>query len=592
MQTVPTAFIPPAEELAALKVSPEVAWFMVSRGISLPEPWQAPLYKTPEACEYQPAAVFDPDRVDRVLGVFRRLTHTKGQWGGQPLVPDPWQVAYILAPVFGWVMPDEDDPDRWVRVVREAYVEVSRKNGKSTLVGGIGIYMTCADGEEGVEAVAAASTKDQARFVFSPVLALAKSSPALRPYVRAYAQKIVHTATNSEFAVVSSVGEGQHGANIHFGCVDELHVHKNPDLVEAIETGTGSRRQPLIVLITTADDGKPGTIYVRKRDRIVSLAARVFHDVSTYGVIWAAAESEEDARKKGLDLHSEEALMRANPGYGVSPTRGYLARRAEIARQSPAEYSMFLRLHLGIRTKQAVVYLKVSDWNRNTSIVDPVKLAGRTAYGGLDLAATSDLVAFCLLFPSPDGSYDATWRFWLPERAYEDLIKRTAREVEVWKREGRIKVTDGDVVDYDEIEKDILTDNTRYKIKEIGYDPWNAASITNALTKRRVPMREVRQGFGSMSAPLKEVQRLIMAGTERRPMLRNGGNPVARWCVQNLAVQMDTAGNVKPDRVRSGDKIDGVSALVTAMSRALANQQPRESAYKKRGLAVAGRSAS
>lgn len=581
--------LPSRRELDALRISPEVAYYMVSRGLGLPQQWQAPLHKTPEPGEILREAVFDPERVDRVLAAFRSLRHTKGQWAGRPLVPDVWQVAYILAPVFGWVMPDPDEPEVWVRIIRECWVEVSRKNGKSTLIGGLGIYMTCADGEAGAEAVAAATTTNQARFVFDPVKALVRSSPALKPYAKAFTHKIVHTATASEFAVVSSVAEGLHGANLHFYCVDEVHVHKSPDLIETIETGTGSRRQPLGVLITTADEGKPDTIYVRKRHRIVQLAQRAYRDASTYGVIWAAADSEEDARERGLDLLSAEAHRLANPGYGVSPTRSYLERQATIARDSPADLSKYLRLHLGIRTKQSTTYITVDSWDRCSSIVEPERLLGRVAYSGLDLASASDLTAFCLLFPDAEGGYDVLWRYWLPEGAYRALVKRTSKMAEAWRREGRFTVTDGDVVDDEKIVKGVLDDCGRYNVAEIGYDPWNASAITNALGKAGAVLVPVRQGYATLSAPTKELKRLVLASTPQRPVWRHGNNPVTRWMVTNLAITEDANGNVKPDRKVSADKIDGVSSAVIGLSRAMTAPPVRKSAYENRGLAVAGR---
>lgn len=579
--------MPTPAELAELKMSAEVAHYMLSRGLKLPEVWQRPYYKTPEPGEIVPSAVFDGARVDKVLAVFSALRHTKGQWAGRPLIPDTWQVAWIIAPVFGWV-DYGDDPDELVRIVRECWIEVSRKNGKSTLIGGLGIYMSCADGEAGAECVAAATTEKQAGFVFDPVRALVNSSPLLKPYARAFRKKIVHTATASEFSVVSSVAEGMHGANLHFYCVDEVHVHKSPELIETIETGTGSRTQPLGVLITTADEGKPDTVYVRKRNRIVQLAQRAYVDASTYGVIWAVADSEEEAAKLGIDLLSEEAHRLANPGFGVSPTRSYLKRQATVAAESPADYSKYLRLHLGIRTKQATTYITIAGWDQCSSVVDRSKLAGAVAFGGLDLASTSDFTAFALLFPDGKAGYDVLWRFWVPEGAHTQLVKRTSKMAEVWRREGRYRVTDGDVVDDEVIIDDIKKDCAEFKVKEIGYDPWNASSITNALVKAGIEMVPVRQGFASLSPPLKELKRLVLASKPSRVLFRHGSHPVPRWMVGNLAVAMDPAGNVKPDRARSADKIDGVAAATIALSRAMAAPPVRTSAYEKRGLTVLG----
>lgn len=580
------AGMPDAAGLAALKLSPEVAWYLLDRSIGLPEPWQAPLIKTPEPGELRADAVFDPERVDKVLRTFRYLRHTKGDYAGRPLVPDIWQTAHILAPIFGWVAPDA--AGRLRRIIREAWIELPRKGGKSTLVGGIGIYMSCADGESGAECVAAASTEKQAGFVFDPVRSLVKNSPDLGKYAKAYQKKIIHEPTMSEFGVVSSVGDGLHGANLHFYVVDEVHVHKSPELIEAIETGTGSRSQPLGVLITTADAGAPDTIYARKRVRIVSLADGLFRDAGTYGVIWAAALSEEDAKTRGLDLLSAAAQRAANPGYGVSPTAEYLERQALIASQSPADYSKYLRLHLNIRTRQATTYITVDAWDRNMGVVERSALLGRRCTAGLDLASTSDFTAWAMLFPAADGaSFDVLWRFWIPEVAYDALVKRTSKEAQVWRRRGLFRVTEGDVVDDEQVVKDIQADCDAFRVTEIGYDPWNSSAIVNALGKGGAKLVPVRQGYPSLSAPLKHIKKLVHAGTPEVPLFRHGGNAVARWMLGNLAVAMDEQENVKPDRARSADKIDGIAAVTIAMARVLTQPATRRSAYADKGLGVA-----
>ena len=324
--------LPDEETLRELKLSPEVAWYLLDRGIPLPDPFQVPVWKTPEPRELE-GAVFDPARVDRVLAAFGRLRHTQGKWAGKPLTPANWQVAYILAPVFGWVHPS-DEPGVMVRVIRTAHCDVPRKNGKTTIAGGLGMYLTAADGEQGAQVLAVAASKEQAGFCFNPVKAIAEKSPDLGPYVKTLASKIVHPGSGSYFQAVASVGDLLHGANIHGAVVDELHVHKTRDVVDAVETGTGARSQPLIVFITTADEGKPGTIYAEKREYVEKLARGVFTDLTFYGVVWAAAESERDLTERGLSPFSEEAQRRANPGYGISPTAAKVALSALLSGRS------------------------------------------------------------------------------------------------------------------------------------------------------------------------------------------------------------------------------------------------------------------
>ncbi|CBG73490.1 phage terminase (large subunit) [Streptomyces scabiei 87.22] len=572
-EVTPAAFLDDAE-LERLKLSPEVAWYLTSRGIPLPD--CPPLIKTPEPRDVA-GARFDPERVDKVIKSFSLLRHTQGQWAGRPLVPDPWQVAWIIAPVFGWVRFDAD-ADMYVRIITDLYVDVPRKNGKSTLSGGLAIYLTCADGEPGAQVIAAATTKQQAGYVFTPIRQLAERAPALKGHVKPYRGKIIHPKSGSYFEVIASVADAQHGANLHGAVIDELHVHKDPEMVEVIETGTGSRRQPLIVIITTADSGKPETIYNRKRTRIEQLARGVLSDPSVYGVVWAVP--------KDADPFVEATWRAANPGFGISPTRSYLERKSREAQQSPADLAKFQRLHLGLRTKQVTKYLTLESWRANLALVDEAKLKGREAYGGLDLGAVSDLNALAWLFPDDtDGGLDLVLRFWTPEDNLASLDKRTAGAASRWVKEGWLKTTTGNVTDYDAIGLVVRQDLDTFDVKALGFDRWSSTSLTNDLEGERAPMVGVGQGFKTMSPALKAVKRLLLSGERAvslggRPMLRHAGNLVMTWMVDNLAVAMDAAGNVKPDKASAADKIDGVSALCDAMSEVLARPPKRVSAYE------------
>lgn len=563
--------LPEAAELERLKLSAEVAWYLVSRGIPLPD--CPPHFKTPEAGEVLPEARFDVERVDKVLRAFGVLRHTKGKWAGQPLKPDPWQVAYIIAPVFGWVRYDED-AGRWVRVVRALYGDVPRKNGKSTLLGGIAIYMTAADGEAGAEVVAAATTKDQARFVFSPVKVMVEKAPGLKGHVKAYTDKIVHPASGSYFQVISSVADAQHGANLHAAVIDELHVHKSPDMVETIETGTGSRDEPLLAIITTADDGRPESIYARWRNRIEQLARRVIKDATTYGVVWCATEDD--------DPFSEETLRKANPGYGVSPTRSYLKSAATKAKESPADLSAYLRLHLGIRTKQRTAYLSMEQWDAAAGMVVEEQLKGRRCHGGLDLSTVEDIAALCWDFPGEDDDHELLWRFWLPEAKRKAIHKRTGGASEVWIREGWLTLTEGDVIDNDAIFAQIDADAQAFEVETLGYDRWGASDLIRRVTDNGMLCVPIAQGYASLSAPLKEMKRLTLS-----KRYQHGGNPVMRWMVDNLAVRMDPSGNVKPDKEQSGDKIDGVAAAVNALKECM--DQAEEQTVELEGSLVVTR---
>jgi phage terminase large subunit-like protein len=556
-----------------LKLSPEVENYLITRHIPLPD--CPPRIKTPEPRNVR-GAKFDGARVDRVLKAFSLLRHTQGQWAGRPLKPDSWQIAYILAPIFGWVKWDKDS-DSYARIIRSFYVDVSRKNGKSTLFGGIELYMLAADQEPGAQIVTAATSLKQASFIFTPIKTLAEKSPALKRHTKVVGSKILHPKSGSYIEVVSSAADAQMGANIHFGGIDELHVHKTPDLVEAIETGTGARRQPLIGIITTADSGKRNTIYSRKREYVEQLARGAIKDPSTYGVVWAADPK--------ADPFSEETQRSANPGYGISPTRSYLANAATQAKASPADLAKYQRLHLGLRTKQETKYLALDVWDRNGSLVDETKLVGREAFGGLDLASTSDLCALAWAFPAESG-FDNLWRFWTPEANLSSLDKRTAGMASVWVREGFLKLTPGNVADYDFIRAQINLDREKFAVRGIAYDPWNSSQLVNDLVSDGAPMVKTRQGLVTLSAPTKELQRVLLEGTEAKPMFRHGGNPCMRWQVDNFAVAMDPAGNVKPNKAVAADKIDGVAATINALSLVLAIGPKKVSKYESEDLAV------
>lgn len=573
-------------DLEGLKLSPEVAYYLETRGY--PPPDCPPLVKTPEPRSV-PGARFDPARVDKVIAAFRQLRHTKGRFAGQRFDPDVWQVAYLIAPPAGWVHRSPDS-GAWVRIITIAYFDMPRKNGKTTTAAGFGIYLTAADGEFGAQVVAAATTKDQAGFVFEPIRQLVNKSPGLKRHLRALKHRITHPASGSYFQPIANAGDAQHGADIHGAIVDELHLHKLMDLIEALETGTGSREQPLIIYITTADAGKRHTPYDEKRSLIEKLARGVLSRPTTYGVVFAAEKPEYDkgVLVAGDDPFIEATWRKANPGYGVSPTKRFMVEAAEKAKDSPAELARFLRLHLGIRTKQATRYLDVDQWDMNASILDVIRLKGRECFGGLDLGATSDLCALCWVFPADDGAYDVLLRCWAPEDSLEDLDARTADAASGWVEKGWLTTTPGDVTDYDFIKAQIGRDRDEFLVQEIAYDRWNATQIVNDLTTDGAPMITHGQGFASMSAPTKDLQRLIKVGAKAdehgapvKPMIRHGGNPLLRWMVDNFAVAMDPAGNVKPDKANAGDKIDGVVALIMALGRATAaTELETKSAYE------------
>lgn len=447
----------------------------------------------------------------------------------------------------------------------------------TTLAGGVGMYMTAADGEMGAQVVAAATTRDQAGFAFNPIKQLAEGAPGLRKHVKAYAGKVVHPATASYFQPVANVGDAQHGADLHAAVIDELHLHKTNDLIEALSTGTGSRSQPLIFFITTADSGAPATPYDEQRTTIEQLARGALVDASTYGVVWGAEESD--------DPFSEATQRKANPGFGISPTRRYLVEAAKKAQRSPAQFASYQRLHLGLRTKQIAKYIRLSDWDANAGpgFVMEGALKNMEAYGGLDLSSTTDVTALCWVFPHDQlDRYSAIWRLWIPEETLDDLARRTADNAYAWVKDGWLQTTPGNVVDYDFIMAQVLEDMDAFDVQSLAFDRWNSSQLVTKLTDDGVPMEAMGQGYASLSAPTKQLQRLVLKGAKQPedPCLVHGGNPVIRWMMDNLTIATDPAGNVKPDKSTAHDKIDGVAALIDALAYAVDANDTGDSMYE------------
>ncbi len=451
----------------------------------------------------------------------------------------------------------------------------------TTIASAFGTLLAFADGEGGAQVLFGAASKDQARRAFQPIKAVVEASPVFAAAgVRALRTEIVQPSTSSYIQVISSDGDLAHGANVHGALVDELHVHKNGDLLDALESGTGAREQPLVIIITTADDGKTNTPYSRKREMIEKLSNGVLNNPAQYGVVFAA---DDDA-----DPFSEETWAQANPLYPVTPSRTFMRAAANKARANPVELAKFLRLHLGIRSKLASGYFDMVKWDRNrgNSWGDLAELSEAlkvpTAYGGLDLASVSDVTCLGWLIRDPGKpGYDVVLRSFIPEAALPALDATTDKNASAWVKAGWLTLTPGDVTDYDFIKDQVEKDAALLDVVGIGFDRWNSSQLVIDLQDAGLPLERVGQGYASMSAPLKELDRLVRRGTSKTPLLRHAGNPVLKWMADNLRPSSDPAGNVKPDKARSTNKIDGISALTMAMFVALSQEgETHESAYE------------
>lgn len=535
---------------------------------------------------------FDPEEVKRFLEFCRRLRHVKGKHGGRPLVPDLWQVIYALAPVFGWRQEDGS------RYFRELFFEVPRKNGKSTISSAIALFLLMADSnlkaglryEAGAEVYAAATTTDQAKAVFRPAEAMARRSPALARRLGIVKDKaLVYDRTVSRFEVISgdpSKAEEKMGGNVSGAVIDETHVHKDRRLIDTIETGTAGREQPLVCHLTTAGADTDGTIYAEKHDLALAISAGTVTDVRTWAVIYTIPKELEDR------WDEREVWQIANPGLGISVSIDYLENEAAKALRSEPKRLAFCRLHLNVRTISVTRWIDLDVYDRAAAHVAPSWALHRskTAYAGLDLSSSLDLSAFAILVPRyvpdpEDRDYeievlDVELRCWTPRGR---LASRPPRERELfarWIREGWLLTTPGETIDYDLIEDEIFKVADHVAIERLGFDRWGSKMLESHLRDGEVNMIPVGQGFVGISAAMKETERLIYEGR-----LRTGGNPLLRYSFENLAVELDAAGNVKPNRKRSTGHVDPAVAVVMAVE-SYSRETYGTSVYEERGLAA------
>ena len=513
--------------------------------------------------DQQPGAWYDVDRAKRALKALAAFRHTKGRWAGVRLAIgeglDPWQVVWVIAPIFGWVYHDAEI-DAVVRVIRAAWIEVPRKNGKSTLSSGVSNVLLLADGEAGAEVYNAAGSTQQASRVFDDAKRMLATSAAARSKVEPLKDVVRVPRTGGILRVLSRVSETAHGLNVSGAVVDEVHTLRlRRALVEAIETGTGARDQPLILFITTADEAEEGTIYDEKHTYTRNVANGIVKDPGHYGVIWAAEDED--------NPFDEETWHKANPGLGKSPTLAYMRREAKKAQSSPAYFPTFCRLSLNLRRREQIRWLNLNRWDACGGEVDRAALRGRRAWGGLDLSAVSDFTAWAVWVESnrPGASYDLLTRFWVPAERVEDLKRQLMVPLETWIEQGFVTATEGDVIDYGAVKAAVIGDCKHLDMQRISYDRMFAGQLVQELDDElpAAALAPVAQTFLGLSPACKELERLVGSET-----FRHGGNPVLRWMASVVDVKNDGMDNirpVKPDRRKSSSRIDGIQAAVTGL---------------------------
>ena len=496
--------------------------------------------------------VFDADRAARICAFLELLPHIKGKWAreGRLLVLDPWQ-CFIVTTVFGWV-----HRATGLRRFREAYIEVPRKNGKSLVSAGIGLYMLSADGEQGAEVYSAATTRDQARIVFDDAKGMAERTPDMRTYlgVAILTHSITVAHTSSKFSPLAAEASTQDGLNVHCAVIDELHAHKKRDLYDVIDTARGAREQSLLWLITTAGTDRSGICYER-RTHITKVLDRVIDDPTMFGIIYTIDEKD--------DPFDPSTWGKANPNWMVSVLPDDMEAAARKAAAMPSALNNFLTKRLNVWVNGESPWMDMRAWER---CADPAMqisdFAGERCWMGLDLAQKKDFAALCIVFLRGDVWHVFT-RLYLNELAVQESGNA---HLSGWARSGYVQVTDGDITDFDVLADDLRGFCKQFDVQEIAFDPALSMYFAGKLIEEGLPLVEITQRALFFTPPLIQVENLVL---EKK--LKFDGNPVMTWMVSNLVVKVSKFNELRsPTKERPENKIDGPMAMLMALGRAMA----------------------
>ena len=512
---------------------------------------------------------YDKAKADHAVNFIERLTHTKGTWDGKPFELIDWQ-EQIIRDLFGTVK------ENGYRQFNTAYIEIPKKMGKSELAAAIALLLCCGDREARAEVYGCASDRQQASIVFDVAAAMVKNSPQLgkRVKINASQRRITYIKTGSFYQVLSAEAYSKHGFNVHGVIFDELHAQPNRKLFDVMTKGSGdARAQPLYFLITTAGTDTHSICYEIHQKAKDIIEGRKY-DSTFYPCIYSAGEDE--------DWTDPKVWKKANPSLGITVGIDKVKAACESARQNPAEENSFRQLRLNQWVKQSVRWMPMEKWDKCDYTVDEDELAGRVCYGGLDLSSTSDITAFVLVFPPRDETerYIVLPFFWIPEETVDLRVRRDHVPYDIWMREGYLFTTEGNVVHYGYIEKFIEKLGEKFNIREIAFDRWGAVQMVQNLEGMGFTVVPFGQGFKDMSPPTKELMKLVL---EQR--IAHGGHPVLRWMLDNVCAKTDPAGNIKLDKEKSTEKIDGAIATVMALDRAIrCGNDTGESVYDERGI--------
>jgi phage terminase large subunit-like protein len=508
---------------------------------------------------------FDHDSANAVIDFFKLLPHVKGrQFAGQNLLLEPWQ-KFIIGSAFGWKLVKTQ-----LRRYRYIYVEVPRKNGKSTIGAGVGLALSFLDAETGGEVYSCATKKDQAKIVHSMAVSMVNKSSLLAAHSKIYVNNIFLPATETRYEPLGADSSTLDGLNPHGIIIDELHAWKGDDLWNVLEDALGSREQPMVFIITTAGFDQEGICFAQREYGLRVIDPRTGFEDDTFFSFVATADKKDDWKSKAT-------WYKANPNLGVSKRLEYMENLCKKAQDMPRKENSFLNKQLDIWTRQEVRWLSVDKWDKSSKKIPEEEIAAAPCFGGLDLSSNRDLTSFALVWPISAGFACRVW-FWVPEDTIYERSKEDRVPYDLWVKNGHIETTPGNSIDYDFIRSKINELGDQYDITEIAADRWNAQHIMTQLTGDGFDVFPFGQGFFSMSEPSKQLELCVLKNN-----LFHGGNPVLRWQIGNVQVQEDAAGNIKPAKNKSKDKIDGVVAMIMALGRAVLYDE-EESPYEEHGI--------
>lgn len=514
-------------------------------------------------CENDERAVLAGHFIDfrgpkRVRGFFREfLRHSKGEWAGKAFELIPWQYHTIVVPAFGWI-----NGDTGYRLKNEIYCEIAKKNGKSTLGAGLGLYLLVADGEPGAEIYTVATKQAQAMIIHEEAVKMVKRSAHLLRWLHVHksTKLIEYEAQGSKYQALPADAAGVEGVNPHSILADEMHVWKNRDFLDALRYATVARRQPLNFTFTTAGVHDPMSVGWGEHVAAEKWLKGDILDMQYHAVIFGNPEE--------ADPFKTSNLKRANPSWAVTIDPAEIKRAAKAAKKNPTKRPAFIRYRANIWMGAGSPWLDMGKWDACADPIDEKELHGRECYGGIDIATKLDLTALVWIFPATkaDPHIRVLPRFWVPKETATVRSKRDKLKYLEWAREGHIRLFQSEVTDFRAIMEQFKLDRKSFRIiKEgIGCDPYQAEHFRQELDPQGEYIVEYGQGYRDMTTPTKHVEELLATD-----VLRHNGNPVMRWCVSNVVIIDDTMGNVRPDRKRSADKIDGAMGMIMGLGRKL-----------------------